>query len=175
MATISDPEPEERSQSQAGAATADGAAHDANHAQGSSSPLDELGVQLNEFIAYAVHYYSAQRDLAEWRLTRFVLRGAGFAIIGLACLAAAATAVVLLLLGAAHGLGAALGDRAWAGELIVGLGVFLALAVGLGIVSGQTRRAWRKRIDEKYARNQERQRAVFGHDARETAKERGPG
>ena len=159
MATASRPAFDEPTQSEPEPAVGEespaGSAPDEAREEG-ASPLDVLAEQFGELIAYATHYFSAQRDLTDLRLRRFLLRGASVAGFGFALLVGLGASAVFVLRGVAHGLGALLGDRMWAGELITGLTVFLAIALLQRMLSQQLRRTWRERYVTKYEQHAKR-------------------
>jgi hypothetical protein len=126
-----------------------------------------------ELREYASYYVTAWFDRV-----RFTLRRAGFlAVVGAMALVAGCTIIVtssvLVCVGLAQGIAAALGGRAWAGNLIVGLSL-LALA-GAGTWFGWSRlsAAFRRKMVQKYELRQRQQRADFGHDVEERAHEAG--
>ncbi len=71
--------------------------------------------------------------LDRWKLSALMLcLYAVLGIVGVAAgVAVVVTAVVLLLVGAAHGLGAVLGGREWLGDLIVGFVLLAGLTLGI--------------------------------------------
>ncbi len=138
-----------------------------------SSSLGDVEAQFSELLAYVAYYLAAERDLAKWRLRAVVWRVVLLLGAGLAAVSVVVTAAVFVVHGSAQGLGVLLGDRPWAGELIVGLGVFLTLAVSRSLAFSRVRRRWREKIMAKYETYRQRQRAVFGHDVERAAQPRG--
>lgn len=124
--------------------------------------------ELREYIGY---FISAKADSL-----KATLRNAGiYAALGLLAAVMGATFIVvastLLLIGAAHGIGAAFGDRYWLGDLIIGVVVLGAVTagafLGLKMLTGSSR----KKTVEKYETRQHEQRRRYGHDVKQRAKE----
>jgi len=80
-------------------------------------------------------------------------------------------AVALLVIGAAHGIGAALGDRYWLGDLIIGLFILVLLGVGAMVGLKMLTKSFHKSTVNKYETRQHQQQLSFGHDVRERAQE----
>jgi membrane protein implicated in regulation of membrane protease activity len=80
------------------------------------------------------------------------------------------TAAVLALLGLAQWIGDALGDRLWAGYLIVGWGLLLLVAAGLAAAMVYLQRRFRTQTVNKYDKRRRNQRARFGHDLGQQAR-----
>jgi hypothetical protein len=93
------------------------------------SPLDELVAAVTDLRGHAALYLEVRRDLVAAKVRTAILKSAVAALTALAGIAVVATAVVFILVGAADGLGAALGERMWAGKLIVG--ALVVAGVGL--------------------------------------------
>jgi len=133
--------------------------------------LRRLQQQIEELQAYFTHFVSAKVDgfrLSGQKLALWIALG----LIGLLALAALViTAIVLLLDGAAAGLGLLFGGRLWLGQVVVGGGLLILLA--LGIFIGM--RAWQHRsLQQKvqqYDERQLQQRAAFGHSVADRATE----
>jgi hypothetical protein len=115
------------------------------------SPLDGLFVAIADLRRQLSAYLETRRDLVAAKIRRGVLWGLFGVVAALAGAVALGTAVVLLLTGAADGIGLAMGGHFWAGKLIVGF-VILA-SVGIGgwqLIVRKTRTAFR-RTTSKYA------------------------
>ncbi len=115
-----------------------------------ASPLNALRASATELAAFALEYLSAKRDILLTRARSLLLWSAAIAVAAAIGLVAVITAVVLLLIGAAHALGELLGGRPWAGELLTG-GLFLlcvasTVVFGLGWLQTQ----WREQMRKKY-------------------------
>ena len=105
--------------------------------------------------------------LDKWKLSALTL--GVYVVLGVfaACagIAVVVTAVVLLLVGGAHGIGVALGGREWLGDLIVGFVLLAALTIGVSSFLDRIMAGSRKRTVRKYAAKHNRQRQAFGRDA----------
>jgi hypothetical protein len=145
--------------------------------QPAESPGEALHVamaRLAELREYAAYFIAAKMDGI-----KIGLRNAGiYAALGvLGAIAGASFIVVaatLLLIGCAHGLGALFGGRDWLGDLIVGVVVLAAVAIGavlgLKMITGTSR----KKTVEKYETRQHQQRRSYGHDVKQRAHEQQP-
>ena len=82
-----------------------------------------------------------------------------------------AVAAALLVIGAAHGIGAALGGHAWLGDLIIG--VFVLAVVGIGAVMAVKwlTNSFHEQLVNKYQSRQQEQRRTHGHDVQQRANE----
>lgn len=145
---------------------------DATQANGSTrgpEAFRRLQSQLEELGDYARLYASAKKDALTSSLRRTLL----WATVGVVAASIAVTTVimatVLAMLGLAQLLGEALGDRLWAGYLIVGGGLLLLLAVSVVMAFTMLQSRFRKQTVQKYERQRQVQRARFGHDANERA------
>jgi hypothetical protein len=134
------------------------------------NPFEPLTRDLAALRAYAEHYLAAQSGA----LTARIKKAAVWAMVGMGVLAGGLTAliaaVVMVLRGAATGIGQALGgEYAWTGDLIVGGSVLLgmALAAAAGIFCWQS--ISRRRVRDQYERRRQRERNAFGEDAAQRA------
>jgi Putative Actinobacterial Holin-X, holin superfamily III len=118
-----------------------------------------------ELKSYAGDYLSARIDLAKLSIRRLIMMAA----LGVLALVAAGglllTAVVLLLVGIAHGIGNAFTPaKPWLGDLIVSVAVLagttLAVVLGVRKITG----ASRSKTVTKYESRHEQQRGKFGRD-----------
>ena len=131
--------------------------------------LHRLLQQLGELQAYVAHFVSAKidgfvlsaRQLALWVVLGVVGLTAGVGLI--------VTAVVLVLVGAAHGCALLFGGQWWLGALVVGGGTLalLALCIIIGMRTWQS--GWRQQKVQQYDERQLRQRDTFGHSAADRA------
>lgn len=115
------------------------------------SLLDGLLAAIADLRRHLAVYLETRRDLIAAKIRQGVLWGLLGLVAALAGAVALGTAVVLVVTGAADGIGVALGGHLWAGKLIVG-SVILA-SVGIGgwqLVVRKTRTAFR-RTTSKYA------------------------
>jgi hypothetical protein len=121
--------------------------------------------------AYLTHFVSAKIDgfvLSARQLAIWVALG----VVGLiAAVGLVVTAVVLVLIGAADGLGLLFGGRWWLGAIVVGGGtlVLLALGIFIGLRIWQSR--WSQQKVQQYDERQIQQRATFGHSVADRATE----
>jgi hypothetical protein len=133
--------------------------------------LRRLQQQVEELQAYLAHFVSAKidgfvlsaRQLALW---------AALGVVGLtAAVGLVVTAVVLVLVGAAHGFALLFGGRWWLGELVVGGGtlVLLTLCIIIGMRTWQSR--WRHQKVQQYDERQLQQHDTFGHSVADRATE----
>lgn len=129
-----------------------------------SAAFRDAAVRLAEVREYVSFYIATKTDALKLTVRKAIF----FAVVGILALLVAAgavvTAVVMLLSGLARGLGAALGGRLWAGDLIVGFGVLAIIAVGAWIGASAMTGASRRRTVEKYESRKRDQRTRFGHD-----------
>jgi len=132
----------------------------------------EASAQFGELKAYAAQYVAAKLDLAKLSLRRIAI----LAILGIIGLLAGAAmvvmAVVQLLSGVAQAIGAALGGRMWAGDLIVGGAIVGIIAIGAWIGLNRLSISSRNATVKRYEQRQRRQRAEHGgHDASQRSAE----
>ena len=134
-----------------------------------ANPFQRLIEDVKALVAYLLHYLTARADLVALRARRIAL----WTALGLAVFASGLTALVvavaLVLRGTAGAMAALLGGRSWAGELIVGAGVLILMA----IVAGAGASAWigisAAKTREKYERRRQSQRSAFGEDVSQRA------
>lgn len=113
-------------------------------------PLEPLLRHWNQLLEEIGRYLALRLDdlKRQFRtLALYAVLGLAAGAVGLTCLV---VAVVLLLQGCADGLAIFFGDRAWAGELVVGAGVLLAAAVAMFVGSKSIIRQSRQRTIDKY-------------------------
>ncbi len=117
-----------------------------------------------ELLAYVRLLISATLD--RWKLSALMLvLYAALAVFGAAAgIAVVVTSVVLLLVGAAHGVGALLGNRDWLGDLLVGFILLAVLTLSISSFLDRFLVASRKRTAKKYQAKHQQQRQEFGHD-----------
>ena len=131
--------------------------------------LGRLEEQLEELGEYIHYYFSAQLDSAKVSLRRAAL-AIGAAILVLAAASSlVGVCVTIAVLGVANLLGATLGDRLWAGYLIVGVSVLAAIAIGIYFAVSRLERSLRQRTVDRYTRRRREQKERFGHDVKEQA------
>lgn len=123
--------------------------------------------QLEELGDYARLYASAKKDALTSSVRRLALWAALGIVVASIAVTAVVTATVLAMVGLAQLLGEAFGDRLWAGYLVSGGGLLVALVVGLLLAMKLLDSKFRKQTVQKYERRHQAQRARFGHDASE--------
>jgi uncharacterized membrane protein len=139
---------------------------------GNADPANAFGAiptYVRELGAYANHYVSAKLDAVKLSLRNAVILSVAGVLAGVLGAAVLATAVVLLLTGIAHGLGAAMGGRNWLGELIVGAVVIAVFAAVVRYALGRLKAAVRREMVRKYEAARQQQRSRFGHDVADEA------
>lgn len=128
--------------------------------------FSDAAARLGEVREYVAYYIAAKMDAVKGTVRNVVL----YAILGVLALLAGAAAVIvsvaLFLIGAAHGIGAALGDRPWLGELIVSVVVLGVIVVGAWLGVSMVTKSSRKKTVEKYESRKREQLSRFGHDLR---------
>ncbi|MDB5297472.1 MAG: hypothetical protein JWO31_3455 [Phycisphaerales bacterium] len=154
---------------------ADGHTHDGSSAQRfaswqevSASLVERVG-EIREYVGYyAATKTDAIKQQAIW-VGVYAVLGVVAAVVGLAALV---TTGVLLMTGIAGALGALFGGRPWLGQLVTAV-LVLAL-IGVGAVVGMKVLAgtFRKSLRAKYDQRHEDQRARFGADVPQRARER---
>jgi len=130
-----------------------------------------LQQQFEELQAYFTHFVHAKIDgflLSARQLALWAVLG----IIGLIALVGLIiTAIVLLLSGAASGLGLLFGGHLWAGQMVIGMTTLILLTVSVFVAM----RAWQHRSRQQkvqhYDERQLQQRAAFGHSVADRATE----
>jgi hypothetical protein len=127
--------------------------------------------QIGELKEYAAHYLSARVDALKLTVRNAVLWIAVGALALLAALSVIVTAIVILCVGLAQAIAAALGGRVWAGNLIVGAVLIGGTVLGVWIGLKRLIAASRSRTMERYERKLRRERVELGHDAQERSSE----
>lgn len=127
--------------------------------------------RLAELKKYGLYFVSAKLDGIKLSL-RSAMIYAGLGIIGaLAGGAVIAVAAALLLIGAAHGIGAALGGNAWLGDLIIGVLVLAVVGIGAMMAVKWLTKSFHQQLVNKYQSRQQEQRRTYGHDVQQRADE----
>lgn len=130
-----------------------------------------LSTRLAEIGEYASYFISAKSDALKLSLRTAILYAA-LGVVGLiVALSAIATAVVLFLVGAADAIGAALRGRAWAGDLVIGGFIILAIVIAIPLVLKKVTNSSRTKTVEKYESRKHTQDARFGHDVADRARQ----
>jgi hypothetical protein len=154
---------------------------DTNGARASTTPdeqepspaeaLHRLQQQLEALQAYFTHFVRAKIDgllLSARQLALWTVLG----MMGLIALTGLIiTAIILLLSGAAAGLGLLFGGRLWLGQVVIGGGLLLLLALSVFVAI----RVWQHRSHQQkvqhYDERQLQQRAAFGRSVADRATE----
>ncbi len=127
--------------------------------------LQAVVQSLAELTEYAAHFLAAKLDQLKLSVRSAII----YAILGILGVLAVASvlvvSVVLLMLGIAHGLGAALGGRDWLGDLIVGVAVVFAVVISAKITLHKITAASRRRTVQKYEQRRAQQAEHFGRSA----------
>lgn len=127
--------------------------------------------RLAELKEYALYFVSVKLDGIKLSLRNAVIY-AGLGIIGaMAGGAVIAVAAALLVIGAAHGIGAALGGNAWLGDLIIGVLVLAVVGIGAVMAVKWLTKSFHQQLVNKYQSRQQEQRRAYGHDVQERANE----
>lgn len=132
--------------------------------------IQNLKVLAGELVDYVGYYISAKTDGIKWSLTRLGMLAA-VGLIGLLALSGAVvTAVALLLVGMANGLGAIFGaDLRWIGWLIAGILVLAMIFGGALLGMKWVQRSMARKMEQKYEAKRQRQQYEFGHNVRNRA------
>jgi len=133
--------------------------------------LRRLQQQVGELQAYLTHFISAKIDGLVLSARQLVL-WAALGVVGLtAVVGLVATAVVLVLVGAADGFARLFGGQWWLGALVVGVGTLglLVLGIFIGMRTWQSR--WRQQKVQQYDERQLQQHTTFGHSVADRATE----
>jgi hypothetical protein len=144
------------------------APQDANDLPPSESIREATGAfgELKEYFSY---YLSAKSDAMKASMRNLGVMAA-LGVLALAVgVALVVTATVLLCIGIAQALAAAMHGTTWAGNLIVGAGLLLIVFGGAILGSRMLASAARKRTVQKYELRQELQRQQHGRTVAERA------
>jgi len=133
--------------------------------------LHRLQEQMGELQTYLAHFISAKIDSLMLPIRQLGV-WAVLGVMGLIVLAGlTVAAIVLLLTGAATGLGLLFNGHLWLGQIVVGGGVLtlLSLSIFIGVRSWQ-RRSRQQKV-QQYDERQLQQRTAFGHSVADRATE----
>ena len=129
----------------------------------------QLGQLVAELREYASYFLSTRIDAAKVSMRKALI----YAVLAIIALIVAATALIvavaLFLTGAAAGLGHLFGDRLWLGNLVMGLLVLLATAIGTIVVASMLTRSSRRKTVMKYEQRQQWQFKQFGRNLDQAA------
>jgi len=127
--------------------------------------------RIGELLEYVRQYVSAQADLARAQVRRIVVLAVLGAVALLAFATIIATLVVMFCRGLSDLLAQALGGRAWAGDLIVSIGFISLIVLGAWLGLGAVHRKQLKNTVNRYEQRRLQQRARYGHDAAQRARQ----
>lgn len=135
-------------------------------------PLDPLLRHLAELREYAATYSQVKAD--RWKLSarQAAIRAVLGSVAAVAGIGFVVTASVMVLNGIAGGLAELMGDRWWAGQLVTGLLLFIALGLAAWLGVRSITKSSRQRTVERYEQRYREQQARFGHDAPHRAEQR---
>jgi hypothetical protein len=133
-----------------------------------TSILERIG-EIREYVSY---YAETKTDGIKQSAIWAGIYAALGILGGLIGAAVLVTAAVLLVNGIAGGLGALFGGRAWLGQLVTGLLLLGGLAVGVVVGLKVLRSSFKKKLRAKYEQRHQDQRARFGADVPQRARER---
>jgi len=156
-------------------------AMDTNGARASTTPgeqepspaeaLRRLQQQVGELQAYLTHYVSAKIDSLLLSARQLAL-WAALGVVGLTALVGlVVTAVVLVLVGAANGFALLFGGRWWLGQVVVGGGTLVLLALSIFIGARIWKDRSRQQKVQQYDERQLQQHDTFGHSVADRARE----
>lgn len=141
----------------------------AQHSPTFDTVLKDAVARWAEVKEYLGYFLATKVDALRLSIRQAIFYAA-LGVIGLlAAVAGVVTAVVLLLIGAAHLISVLLGGRQWAGELIVGATVIGSIALATFIVLSKLTRTSRTQTVKKYESRKRQQRLRFGHDVSDRA------
>jgi hypothetical protein len=134
-----------------------------------TNPLEPLLEQIAVVREFALHYVEAQTDAAKAAVRRTLLKAAAALIGAIVAVTFVIVCTIMLAEGLAELISIAAGDRAWVGNLALGGGVLLMLAVAIIIFIARQLRAAREQTIRKYENRHLAQRAKFGADVTQQA------
>jgi len=134
--------------------------------------ISDAATRFAELKAYIAQYAAARADAMKLSIRKVVL----LAIMGVLGLivggALLVTAAVIIVTGLAQLIGHLLGDRLWAGNLIVGFLMLGLVALGAWLVVRKMTNASHTATVNRYERRLKQQRVTLdGHDARQRSAE----
>lgn len=124
-------------------------------------------LQLEELGEYARLYVAAKKDAMTSSLRRAALWAAAGLVAASIAVTSVITATVLAMLGLAQLIATGLGDRVWAGNLILGGGLLFTLGLGIFLAVYLLQSKFRKQTVQRYESRHQAQRARFGRDVRQ--------
>jgi energy-converting hydrogenase Eha subunit H len=128
-------------------------------------PLEPLLANVKELRRHASHYVQASADSFRMTVRQVAVRAVLAILAGIVGAAVLITAAVFVLSGAAGGLGEAFGNRAWAGQLTVGLTTLLMIALGCWLGVRKITASSRQKTVQKYEQRHYEEQAHVDSDA----------
>jgi len=137
--------------------------------QSPAEAFKDLSTRIGEIGEYFSYWLAAKSDGIKLTIRNVGVMAAVGIVGAIAGGAFVASAMVLLCVGIAHGLGTLFGGRMWLGDIVAAI-LFLAI-LGGGIWFGMNRltKASRERTVKKYDARQQQQRARYGTDVHQRA------
>jgi hypothetical protein len=123
--------------------------------QAQQSAAKQWAQHLEELQAYVGLYAAAHADLIRARIRAAAVNLALGTAAGVAGLAALVVCVYMALRGISGGLAELLGNRAWAGDLIVGAGLLLVVGLSTRTYLSMQAHAAARRTKDEYARRRQ--------------------
>jgi len=168
---IASAEPSPLSTPSASQSDTDGDGHNGRRPSPSEA-LAELASLARQVKEFACTLLIAKADAIKATLRRILVLTALGIVAFVAASALIIVAVTLLLLGAARGIGSALGGQPWIGELIIGGSLVALLILAIFLTPKWLAASSRERTIAKYDQRQTRQRQRFGRDFTQAASAR---
>ena len=122
--------------------------------------------QVQEFINF---YLLVQADRLKLAVRKLIIAVAAGILLLIAGAAFLVTAAVQVCIGIAHLLTIAFGGRAWLGDLVTGVVIWIVVAGGTYLGISSIIKKSRKATMEKYEQLRQQQRTQFGRDVGEAA------
>jgi hypothetical protein len=120
---------------------------------------------LTELCEYLLHYLEARKDKAKIVVRRLIIRSVILFSLVIAWVAALAAGAILLVYGMGEAAGIAIGNRSWAGHMVVGGSVVMSTLLVIVLLSAWSSRSARRRTIQKYERRHRIQCARLGRTA----------
>jgi hypothetical protein len=125
--------------------------------------------QLAELREFLSHSLEARKDRTKSTVRRLMTTAVVLLSLGIIWSATLVVGAILLANGLAEAVGIMVGNRLWAGEVIIGAGIVLSTLLLTILWAEWFNRSARQRTIRKYDRRHRMQRAKFGADVRQRA------
>ncbi len=132
----------------------------------------EIVARWGELREYAGYYVAANIDRLRLTGCAAVMWSILGLVVGLIAVSIVAAASVLLVVSLATGLGELMGGRIWLGQLVVSAAILIAASGGVWFVLRRSLRNYQRTIVQKYELRKEEERAEYGTNVEQRAKER---